>query len=320
VANVPNQSAGFLLADAGFDVWLGNIRGNFYSVGHVNYTRDDLRYWQFSWDEMSKYDLETMIDRVLEITKQKYVYYMAHSQGTEIMFAKLSSNPKFGKKIRKFFAIAPVSTVGHIKGLFDWLGKCFGNKFSILKLIFGNREFPSHSWLISLFASEICDVRVFLPVCSNVVFLIGGPNTDQLNKTRIPIYLSHIPAGTSTRNIIHWAQMRMSKKMQMYDFGSAKENIARYGQPDPPLYNLSRLNVPTYLFYSDSDWLADPIDVNNSLLNVISGKFLKFTKKLPNFNHLDFIWGERAAEEVYSEIIKYAQQYEKAIRGRSVNY
>ena len=52
--------------------------------------------------------------------------------------------------------------------------------------------------------------------------------------------------------------------MQKFNFGSSSANEAHYGQPTPPLYDLRRVNAPTYLFYSDSDWLADPVDVKVS--------------------------------------------------------
>ena len=39
----------------GYDVWLGNFRGNHESREHVNLDPDvDSDYWQFSWDEMAK--------------------------------------------------------------------------------------------------------------------------------------------------------------------------------------------------------------------------------------------------------------------------
>ena len=122
---------GFLLADSGFDVWLGNIRGNSYSIEHVNYTRHDPRYWAFRydfivfleksiniyrifrWDEMSKYDLESMIERILNVTRQRYLYYVGHSQGTEIMFAKLASDPTFGKKVNFIVNFFSSSIFGH---------------------------------------------------------------------------------------------------------------------------------------------------------------------------------------------------------------
>ena len=69
--NLPHQSAGFVLADAGFDVWLGNMRGNVYSKQHISKPVSNPDFWKFSWQEMAKYDLPAMIDYVLNTTNRQ---------------------------------------------------------------------------------------------------------------------------------------------------------------------------------------------------------------------------------------------------------
>lgn len=49
VMNYEAVSPAFVTARGGYDVWLGNSRGNTYSLGHVNKMKDK-EYWAFDWE------------------------------------------------------------------------------------------------------------------------------------------------------------------------------------------------------------------------------------------------------------------------------
>ncbi len=69
--NRRDKSPAFLAADAGYDVWLGNIRGNKYSRQHISLdpNRSNGQFWDFSFEQNGKIDLHDMIKHVKEVTK-----------------------------------------------------------------------------------------------------------------------------------------------------------------------------------------------------------------------------------------------------------
>ena len=104
----------FQLVEAGFDVWLGNNRGNIYSRGHVEKTVEG-DYFNYSFWELGKYDLPAMIDRIRDQTDFDHVSYIGHSQGTTQMFSALAENHgQLQQKIKAFIAMAPVIRLDHV--------------------------------------------------------------------------------------------------------------------------------------------------------------------------------------------------------------
>ena len=79
-----------MLADAGFDVWIGNNRGTYFGRRHQTLDPDnDNEFWNFSFVELGRYDVKGEIDYIRKQTGIK-VGYIGHSQGTIQMFSALS--------------------------------------------------------------------------------------------------------------------------------------------------------------------------------------------------------------------------------------
>ena len=47
ILNGRSESLAYILADRGFDVWLGNIRGNRYSQKHIKLDPSDEEFWDW---------------------------------------------------------------------------------------------------------------------------------------------------------------------------------------------------------------------------------------------------------------------------------
>ncbi|PIC34728.1 hypothetical protein B9Z55_014295 [Caenorhabditis nigoni] len=303
IPNLANQSAGFVFADAGFDVWIANSRGTPASQKHIGYGPENQKFWNFTWQQMSEFDLTSSVDYVLKETKQEFLYYLGHSQGTMIMFSRLAENPEFAKKIRHFHALAPVATVSHIGGLFGLFGKQFLTYAEILlgRLPYTPLSIPRP---IQKMISYMCSKFLMQNICTLDIGFIDG-NEKQFNQSRVGVYLCHTPAATSVKDLQHWIQLVESQKVAKFDYGPVGNQL-EYGQPTPPVYDLTQINIPTYLYWSRDDILADTQDIRDSILSKMN-KTIAGSIELPHYSHMDFVFGINAAKDLYPGIIKTIQ-------------
>lgn len=124
--NPPNQALAYVFADNGYDVWLPNSRGNYYSRQH-HWKNPDFPltgFWNFSWYEIGIYDQPATIDYVLQQTSSTKLHYLGHSQGGTSIIVLLSERPEYNEKI-------------HIASLLAVGGNLNRTDFFKLKLIHG---------------------------------------------------------------------------------------------------------------------------------------------------------------------------------------
>lgn len=119
VANDEARSVAYILSRAGYDVWMGNTRGNKYSHNHEfldpKYHGDEKAFFNISFEVMGTIDYPAMIDYVLGVTGQKNLAFIGHSQGTSAMFYALTTKfaDYFKEKVTVFAALGPVARVDH---------------------------------------------------------------------------------------------------------------------------------------------------------------------------------------------------------------
>ncbi|XP_052820111.1 gastric triacylglycerol lipase-like [Mya arenaria] len=304
VINPANESLGFLLADSGFDVWLGNSRGNTYSLRHQTISPDSQQFWDFSWDEMAAYDLPATVSKVLEVSGATDLVYIGYSQGSQMAFARLSTDLKLSRQVRLFVALAPVAYIGNVISPLRYFSP-FAYDLAFLFRLLGVKDFLPSDWLFHWLAREVCGHEIPDFLCENILFLFGGFDYKYMNMTRIPVYVSHSPAGTSVKNIIHYAQSVRSGKFQKFDYGS-QENMQKYNQPTPPQYVPGNIRVPVALYSGTDDWLAVPRDVarlRQELRHVVKNHVI------PDWEHLDFTWAINGPSACFGDVIELIRMY-----------
>ncbi|KAK4298232.1 hypothetical protein Pmani_029415 [Petrolisthes manimaculis] len=300
----PDKALAYIAADAGYDVWMGNTRGNHYSRNHTSLQPSNKEFWDFSYDEMGYYDLPAVIDYVLTTTEHSKLAYVGHSMGTTMFFAFLSSRPEYANKIRVMFGLAPVARVDHTKStVLRDIAYRYRTLEDLFEVLHGY-EFLPHNELVIKWTEELCTPEHTKElICLSAIFRLTGIDYPQFNLTWLPTILSHTPEGTSIRTMAHYAQGINTGKFRHYDFGWFY-NLRRYGQITPPEYSLSDVKVPIVLFWSKNDYLADTQDVS-WLASQLPHVVINYEVPYPKFNHIDFVWGIDALKYVYKPLLKY---------------
>lgn len=297
----PKKSLAYQLADAGFDVWLFNSRGNRYSRKH----RDNLsrkEYWNFTYEEMGTQDLPAAIDHILNVTSQEKLSYVGFSQGTTIFLVMCSMRPEYNNKIELSILLAPVAWIGHLKlPIINVVSRnvelihSITNSMGLYEL-FPFRFSKAHRSLscFRLYPISFCNAGYYLH--------FGLVNSSNISPDRIAVIDSHIPAGASALNVKHFIQGYSSKRFQRFDYGLDK-NLKVYSSKQPPSYDVKLVTAPVSIFASEIDWYSEVNDVQilkSRLPNV--KRFIMLNKSL-EFSHLEFVYGTHVQKLVNEPVI-----------------
>ncbi|XP_063540386.1 lipase 3-like [Cydia strobilella] len=297
VLSGPGVGLAYLLADANYDVWMGNARGNKYSRRHVSKHPAQPDFWQFSNDEIALHDLPAMIDYALNTTHQEKMYYIGFSEGTTTFFALASSRPVYNDKIIMMYALSPMVYMSHTRSPLLKMIAPNSPFYERLHQILGHSEFKPTQEVIQTVGGDMLTKKFGCKhVASNVNMVMSGM-VDNYDPKIMPMIASHLPAGASTRQIKQYGQA-VATTFRRYDYGPAI-NMKVYGSEQPPKYQMSAVRVPVMLYFSTEDWLAQPADVEqlrSELPNVDA-------YQVPQFSHLDFQFSKNAPEAVYQRLI-----------------
>ena len=262
IVNYAEVAPAFVAARAGYDVWLGNSRGNTYSRAHTTYDPDknEKKFWSFSWYEMGLYDIPAVFDHIRLQTNDQKIAYIGHSQGTTQMFVGLAENEKtyFADKTSIFIGLGPVAKIPNTQsGLLQFIVDFYDTVANTCDL-FGIHELLGANWFTSsvtqLFCSnipEFCELLL-------AFFTSNDPALD--DNDRYAVYMGHEPNGSSVQALLHYAQNMREDRFQVWadDYTDIFHRKEKRQTDLIPIETITE--VPVALFAGTSDILADTTD------------------------------------------------------------
>ncbi|KHO00169.1 triacylglycerol lipase [Metarhizium album ARSEF 1941] len=282
----------FELVERGFDVWLGNNRGNKYSKKSIHASPTTVEFWDFSMDEFAFHDIPDTISYILETTEQESLSYIGFSQGTAQAFATLAIHPLLNHKVNVFIALAPaMAPAGLSNGIVDSLVKASP---SVLYLMFGRRSILSSAimWETLLYPPIFCHV-----IDRGLGFLFNWKTKNISASQKLAAY-PHLYSFTSTKSVVHWFQVIRNKCFQMYDDDVHQPmNVAtsrKYSKVAK--YPTRNIRTPVVLVYGGSDSLVDI----KTMLRELPPQTV--ATEIPHYEHLDFLWARDVGSQVFQHV------------------
>ncbi|XP_017859946.1 PREDICTED: lipase 3 [Drosophila arizonae] len=307
--NGPDNALAYNYADAGYDVWLGNARGNIYSRNNTRLSTSHPYFWAFSWHEIGAYDLPAMIDHILATTGERAVHYVGHSQGCTTFFVMGAFRPEYNAKIKTAHMLAPPIFMGNtttpmVVSLADYVGSP-GLGAELLQ----NQVFLPMNPLIQRILDTACsNDPYFLSYCKTLAML-WADGVGNLNVTLLPQVAETHPAGISTNQGIHFIQSYVSNEFRRYDWGPTK-NKATYGTQVPPSYDITKITSQVHLYVGLADESANVKDVARLPALLPNMKELY---EIPDetWGHLDFIFARQVKQVINDRVIASSKAYDQ---------
>jgi len=312
IVNNYDNSIGFKLWALGFDVWMGNNRGNTYSRKHVKYPINSTAFWNFTFADMARFDVPTHIGYVLNQTKAEKLTYMGWSQGvTQILIAgTLEENQWLKERLNLVIALSPVSYLKHSQSVL--LSLLSVSRIADAIYAAYPYDFLDFGSTLDGIIQLICKLT-FGKVCQFSVDLVCG-HSPYDTAEGITNLTAHFPAGTSVKDMKHFAQYIKFDEFTDFDYGCIAPvlgkcaNIDHYGTRSPPKFDLTNFNLPIALFAGSMDVLVEPRDYNK-LQAELPNESVVFSKTYGNFSHLTWLVGEERSWSWFNDVMKLLHQY-----------
>lgn len=308
-----NRSLAFVLSNNGFDVWLAETRGssdvnkkrvrsrvietiaaglnnqkNMTARETLNELERQKDYWDFSQDDIIAHELKSHMDLVLEKTGSQKLHMMTFSLSTPTSLAFFSIRPDYARKVLGYVSMAPIISGEGVNGFikFALQNVCPLLPDKVGTLLMTDMVFtqPMRDLLVAVSRSR--ELRYSL--VKAIITLALGPSAKYQTLLDLNV-LGHMLRRLSFKEAKQLCQQTKANKLQKYDYGPIK-NQKIYGQKQPPVYDLSHLEIDDWIVVSGGNDKLASLEILDHLYAVVNPKPAARIVA-PGLNHLDLIAG-----------------------------
>jgi len=278
------ESLGYQLHKAGFDVWLGNVRGGRFGSNHTSLSTKDPQFWRYTFHEIGTQDIPAILEKIVTETGCGSVDCIGHSMGATALLIANSASKRAQARIGQTVLLAPVALVSekqiglpsnkHVKRIqqevANWLGV--------------------HYLLLQIPGMDMIKKRPLFPVISDTIVkqFVGGSGSTLKENLSVDLI-----SNSSIYNILHFMQIMSEKKFRPFDWNqNSDEEIKEY--------DLSKVTSKTTLFFAKSDYFV-PTSLESDYRKVMPALI---ESRVVDMTHIGFLWGGEANTLVYQPIIQ----------------
>lgn len=283
------------LAANGYEVWLGNRRGNKYCGKHKTLKPRNPDFWDWSLDEVALFDIPAMVDKILSChSRGMRCMVIGFSQGSAELMAGLSLLPELNDKIGLAVGLAAMTRPSFTKNGPSIISSFVHGPPQLLYLLFGRKMILSSV----LFWMEALPAHIYAQMIDFFLSLLFGWDCKNINvHDRRHMYMK-LYSYSSVKTVAHWFQMARTGRFQMFD-ESANDNISRRQGHVPLAYPLQQIKTPVVTFQGQRDTLADPRYTRSRL-----GRALLEEIVISDYEHLDFLMAHNVDQVVFPKVLQ----------------
>jgi lysosomal acid lipase/cholesteryl ester hydrolase len=268
------------LQSLGYNVFLGNVRGNIYGLNHETMSPWDDEFWDFSILEHGRYDFSAMIRTILDVTGEGSIASVyGTSQGSLITLLGLSYNPALNSVIRSVVAVSPALILRKpTNPLVNWV-------FNSDPRLLGRKHYFSFASFTQIFIPD--SIATFF---AYKALQISGMCVLPINESGSEAVMASTPSGfLPTHSMLQY----ISILERGSDYYNGKERSA---------CDINNCTVPIAVYMGSEDCVLDVTESIRLLKDVYGGRVVKEVV-YDGWSHTD-LWYSNESYRLADDVVR----------------